>query len=117
VTDKSREPGTVHRQKARKQHDCAECADPILPGETYIYLNTFDERAWPQWSKYVLCLQCERILNCYRMAGVALGQESTYSAGRLRREVKEALLGSLDLKREFNFAWKAAELARVTEDA
>ena len=108
MTDKSREPGTVHRQKARKRHDCAECADPILPGQTYIYLNTFNERAWPQWSKYVLCLECERILNCYRVAGIALGEEATYTAGSLRREVKGILTVGGFWKREFNKAWKAS---------
>lgn len=117
MTDKSREPGTVHRQKARKQHDCAECADPILKGQTYIYLNTFDERAWPQWSKYTLCVECERILNCYRMAGVALGQEAAYAAGQLRREVKQILIQRAAWKREFNLAWKASEPAPVSEDA
>lgn len=108
MTDKSREPGTVHRQVARKQHDCAECADPILPGQAYIYLNTFNERAWPQWSKYVLCLECERILNCYRVAGIALGEEATYTAGSLRREVKGILTVGGFWKREFNKAWKAS---------
>lgn len=109
VTDKSKEPGTVHRQKARKQHDCAECADPILKGQSYIYLNTFDERAWPQWSKYILCQECERILNCYRVAGLAVDGEATYSASQLRREVKRVLKEDPRWKLEFNKAWKASE--------
>lgn len=116
MTDKSREPGTVHRQKARKQHDCAECADPILKGQVYIYLNTFDERAWPQWSKYTLCLGCERILNCYRVAGVALNQEAPYSVGQLRREVKALLLEKPIWKREFNRAWQAAAISVVATE-
>lgn len=118
MTDKSREPGTVHRQKARKERPCAECASPILKGDVYIYLNTFDERAWPQWSKYVLCLGCERILNCYRVAGVALGEDSSYAAGHLRLEVKGVLMASPEWKREFNKAWEASATVDVlTEDA
>lgn len=118
MTDKSREPGTVHRQKARKQHDCAECADPILKGQVYIYLNTFDERAWPQWKKYTLCLECERILNCYRMAGVALDEEATYTAGQMQGEVREQLKYNSALRREFNKAWEAsATIDVLTEDA
>jgi hypothetical protein len=113
VTDKSKEPGTVHRQKARKQHDCAECADPILKGQSYIYLNTFDERAWPQWSKYILCQECERILNCYRAAGIALNEEATYPAGQLRRYVKSLLMMGGFWKLEFNKAWEASEPAPV----
>ena len=99
----------MHRQKARKQHDCAECADPILPGQVYIYLNTFDERAWPQWSKYVLCIECERILNCYRMAGKALGGDPEYTCGTMRRTVRGLLEIKADWKREFNLAWKASD--------
>lgn len=117
MTDKSREPGTVHRQKARKERPCAECASPILKGDVYIYLNTFNERAWPQWSKYVLCLGCERILNCYRVAGVAIGEEAVYTAGQLRPEVKEILKGSPRWKLEFNKAWEAsASIDVLTED-
>jgi hypothetical protein len=117
VTDKSREPGTVHRQKARKERVCAECAFPILKGDVYIYLNTFNERAWPQWSKYVLCLECERILNCYRVAAVALGEEASYGAGQLRPEVKAILRDSPRWKLEFNKAWEAsASVDVLTED-
>jgi hypothetical protein len=104
--DVTKRPGTVHRVKARKQHDCAECADPILKGQGYIYLNTFDRG---QWGRYVLCLECERILNCHRVVELSLGSEWPHAHGRLREEVKAHIRQSGAYKRAFNEAWAASE--------
>lgn len=116
MTDKTKEPGTVHRQKARKEHYCAECPETIPKGCTYIYLNTFDEKS-RRWSKYLLCAECERILNCYRIAALALDEDGAYSMGRLRADVKGLLVQGGFWKLEFNKAWKASEPAPVSEDA
>lgn len=120
VEDKTRKPGTVHRAKARKQWDCAECADPIVKGQTYMYLNTFDEHS-RTWSRYVLCRECERILNCHRVVEVAFNsmdefsRESTipYTAGQLRAEVKRLIKTDPAYKKEFHLAWEASEGAPV----
>jgi hypothetical protein len=105
--DKTRQPGTVHRQKARKQHDCDECADPILKGQSYIYLNTFDEYS-RQWSKYLLCQACERIQSCHMMAMGALGVFAPYSKGQMRSFVKETFRSEPEYKKEFLLAWEAS---------
>lgn len=99
-------PGTVHRQKARREHACAECPDPIQPGATYIYLNTFDRG---KWSRYVLCAQCERIRSCHRIAEVALGEEFHYGSGKLREDVKEFIRGSKQYAGAFKDAWAMSE--------
>jgi hypothetical protein len=110
--DATRRPGTVHRQKARRDHDCAECADPISKGQTYIYLNTFDRG---KWSRYVLCLECERILNCHRVAELALGRELPFGAGTMRRELKEWFGGDVAYQREFRKAWRASAPVKEEE--
>lgn len=110
--DATRRPGTVHRQKARKQHDCAECADPILKGQEYVYLNTFDRGTW---ARYVLCIECERILNCHRIAELALGEPMSCGAGTLRREVKGFIRSGTKYRVAFNEAWTAS--APVKEEA
>lgn len=102
--DKTRQPGTVHRQRARKQHDCAECPDPIARGQTYIYLNTFDEQS-RQWSKYLLCAECEKIFNCLRVVELDLGESLPYSAGTLRREARAYCKESTLVKKAFLKAW------------
>src|SRR5258708_30465004 len=76
-------PGTVHRHKARRAHTCAECQTPIQPGETYMFLNTFDRG---KWSRYVLCARCERIRSCHKVAELVLDMEISYAAGKLREE-------------------------------
>lgn len=107
--DKTKQPGTVHRQRARKQHDCAECADPILKGQTYIYLNSFNEQS-RQWSKYLLCQECERIFNCLRVVEIDLGEHLPYSAGTLRREARAYCEGSTLVRRAFRRAWDVQAL-------
>ncbi len=98
--------GTVHRQKARREHACAECPDPIQPGATYIYLNTFDRG---KWSRYVLCSKCERIRSCHRIVEVALGVELSYSAGKLREDVKEFIRFEVKYREAFKDAWAMSE--------
>lgn len=103
--DAAGRPGTVHRQKARRSHDCAECPDPIRTGQEYIFLNTFDRG---KWSRYVLCLECERIRSCHRFVGVAIDSEMPLSAGNLRSEVKDLCRVSPEYKRIFLEAWAAS---------
>lgn len=110
MADKTRQPGTVHRQRARIQHDCAECADPITRGQTYIYLNSFDERT-RQWSKYLLCSECERIFNCLRVVELDLGETLAFSAGSLRREARAYCQESQAVKAAFKRAWSVQEVA------
>ncbi len=110
--DKTKQPGTVHRAQARKQWDCAECADPILKGQSYMYLNTFDDRS-RQWSRYVLCAACERILNCHRVVELAISSELPYTSGALRQEVKALIKTSGEYKREFLLAWEGSQPAPV----
>ena len=112
--DATRRPGTVHRQKARRQHDCSECADPILKGQTYIYLNTFDRG---QWARYVLCAECERIRCCHQVATLALGLELFYATGRMREEIKAYIRAEGAYKVEFKRAWAASEPVRTEESA
>lgn len=112
--DAARRPGTVHRQKARKQHDCAECADPILKGQEYIYLNTFDRGTW---ARYVLCLECERILSCHRVAELALRVELPHAQGRLREEVKDHIRSGTQYRAAFQEAWAASEPIKTEESA
>lgn len=99
-------PGTVHRHKARRAHTCAECPVPIQPGETYMFLNTFDRG---RWSRYVLCQKCERIRNCHKVAELALGQEFSCTAGKLRDEVKMFHRSIRNYGYEFRKAWEASE--------
>ena len=47
----------VHR-KARKEHKCCECGDPIVPGEPYEYVKAMDGNLW--WDCKT-CLPCVRI--------------------------------------------------------
>lgn len=104
--DATKRPGTVHRQKARRAHDCAECADPIVKGQSYIYLNTFDRGTW---SRYVLCQACERILNCHRIAELALDATLAYGSGTMRREVKGFIRSGTRYRVAFQEAWAASE--------
>jgi hypothetical protein len=110
--DATRRPGTVHRQKARRSHDCAECADPISKGQSYIYLNTFDRG---KWSRYVLCQECERILNCHRVVELALGVELAFGAGTMRREVKAYIRSDAQYRSAFHEAWRMSEPEKESE--
>lgn len=96
-------PGTVHRHKARRAHTCAECPVPIQPGETYMYLNTFDRG---RWSRYVLCAKCERIRCCHQVAELVLDREIPYSAGQLREEVRGFFKTYQNYQHAFNSAWE-----------
>lgn len=111
--DKTRAPGTVHRQRARRQWDCAECPDPILKGQSYMFLNTFDERS-RAWSRYILCEACERVLNCHRVVELALGEDFPYSAGKMRWDLKELHNASEAYREEFRKAWLASRPVAVT---
>lgn len=115
MTDKAKQRGTVHRQKARKQHDCAECADPILKGQVYIYLNTFDERT-RQWSKYLLCAECERVFNCLRVVELDIGEDLPFAAGSLRREFRKYCTQSATVKRSFQKAWAVQQQITLPSD-
>jgi hypothetical protein len=99
----SQRPGTVHRQKARRAHTCAECPIPIQPGEIYIYLSTFDRG---RWSRYVLCQKCERIRSCHRICELALDQDLPYSAGKLREEVRTFHKTIRNYQHAFLSAWE-----------
>ncbi len=99
----SERAGTVHRHKARRAHTCAECPIPIQPGESYMYLNTFDRG---KWSRYVLCQKCERIKSCHRIAELALDQEMPYSAGKLRDDVRRFHKTVKNYPHAFLSAWE-----------
>lgn len=99
-------PGTVHRQTARRAHTCAECPVPIQPGESYIYLNTFDRG---KWSRYVLCQRCERIRSCHRICELALDVELPYSAGKLRESVRRMHKSIQNYPHAFLSAWEDSE--------
>lgn len=66
--------GETHR-RARKQHKCAECRRPILPGQTYVYASgVWDGRG----GDYKWCLRCDRLMKAYMAAddcdcGVTIG--------------------------------------------
>lgn len=108
ATDPTKRPGTTHRiKKARKQQDCAECPDPILKGQPYMFLNTEHHG---KWSRYILCRECERIRVCHQIAEHALSAELPYTAGRLRFDAKEYSDSSPAYKREFGRAWVASRL-------
>jgi hypothetical protein len=47
-------------RKARKQHCCVECGDPVLPGEQYEENTQIVDE---QWQVYRTCLLCCRIRN------------------------------------------------------
>ncbi len=100
-------PGTVHRHKARRAHTCAECPTPIQPGESYMYLNTFDRG---KWSRYVLCGRCERIRSCHQVAVLALGRDDlSYAAGKMRDDVRVLCRSERGYSQEFKLAWEASE--------
>jgi len=105
--------GTVHRQKARRAHACAECPEPIQPGETYIYLNTFDRG---KWSRYVLCSKCERIRMCHKITVLALDLELelSYAAGKMRDGVRAFHKSIPNYQHEFRHAWEDSEPAVET---
>lgn len=115
MTDKTKERGTVHRcVKSKKQWDCAECADPICIGQSYMWLNSFDESRG-SWSRYILCSECERFLSCHRFVEAALRVELPYTAGSLRRQSKmlfEAPHGRY--RAEFRKAWAASKIVNLT---
>jgi len=100
-------PGTVHRHKARREHACAECDEPIKPGDSYMFLNTFDRG---KWSRYVLCGKCERIRSCHSIAVLALGREDlSYASGQMRNDVRELCRHERGYSEEFKAAWAASE--------
>jgi hypothetical protein len=113
LNDRLKERGTVHRcAKSRKQWDCAECPDPILIGQSYMFLNSLDE-VRGVWSRYILCPECARVLNCHRVVEAALRLELPYTAGSLRREVKmlyDAPHGQY--RDEFRKAWRVSAVVR-----
>jgi hypothetical protein len=106
MTDESspeKRPGTVHRHKARREHACAECPVPIAPGESYMFLNTFDRG---KWSRYVLCQKCERIRICHKITEMVLDLEISYAAGKLREEVRGFFRQYPNYQHIFNSAWE-----------
>lgn len=114
MTDPAKRPGTTHRvKKARKQQDCAECPDPIVQGQPYMYLNTEHHG---KWSRYILCADCERFRACHEFAQLALKAELPYTAGALRRECKAYGDQSRAYLEEFRTAWRASRPA-PTESA
>lgn len=109
MTDKTREPGTVHRvKKARKEQTCAECDVPIYVGRSYMFLNSFDERS-NTWKRYILCAGCERRRSCFMVAELALATEESYSAGSLITTIRERRLMDNDFNHEYQIAWQASE--------
>lgn len=106
--DPGKRPGTVHRQKARREHACSECTTPIPKGALYIYLNTQDPKTF-QWKRYVLCQRCERIRSCLHVAELALGTAESYRSGHLREEVGARRRFDRDFEHEFLTAWRASE--------
>ena len=106
TTDPASRPGTVHRQKARRVWYCQECPEEIQAGSTYIYLNTLKDG---RWSRYVLCLECERIRSCHRVTELSLGADLPYGAGALRRDVKGFHRTVRGYAHEFRIAWSASE--------
>jgi hypothetical protein len=108
MTDKTREPGTVHRvKKSRGTWHCAECPTVLGPGASYMFLNTHDERT-NTWSRYILCSECERIRSCFTVAELALDSHDSYRAGHLRQEVRERSLIDNDFHHEYQIAWLAS---------
>lgn len=104
--DAQARPGTVHRQRARREHACVECPEPITAGQTYIYLNTFDRG---KWSRYTLCLKCERIRLCHKIVEAALREEMPYAAGSMRDDVRAWHRSFRNYQHEFRLAWDASE--------
>jgi hypothetical protein len=105
--DPTRRPGTVHRVKARRLWHCHECRGEIAPGETYIYLNSFEARSG-QWSRYLLCQQCFQIRQAYFATEEALGTEESYAQGELRSTVIDRL-GEIRFRDRYQ-----RELAKLT---
>ena len=46
-------------RKARKEHTCCECGEPIKPGQRYEYVSGIDHDGRPFWQK--TCLPCAQI--------------------------------------------------------
>ncbi len=109
MTDKLKEPGTVHRvRKARKVQACAECLVPIPVGASYLFLNTHDD-ARNTWSRYILCASCERKRSCFIIAEIACGTEMRYLSGSLLQEIRERCIWDNDFNHEYQIAWLASE--------
>lgn len=58
-------------RKARKQHKCCECDEPILPGEKYEYASGVWEG---RPDSFRTCLPCVRIRNHYCRHGFIFGE-------------------------------------------
>ena len=51
---------TTHNFKARKQHRCSMCIEPINKGETYGRTKGQWEGDWQDWKAHDVCLQVYR---------------------------------------------------------
>ena len=98
-------------QKARKEHHCSDCNDPILPGETYQRIGSlFDGR----WSTLKVCRRCEydrmRIFVIEQSAGCRW-QESFCPIDQLWEELRERKMEQTPkdkVPEDFGFDWVKA---------
>lgn len=63
---------TVTIRKARKQHECCECQEPILPGQRYEDTTVIDHDGYPD--RFRTCLPCMNIRKHYCPHGWVWGQ-------------------------------------------
>lgn len=74
--------------KARKEHKCSECREPIMPGEQYM----LHEGLWEDhWSRYRTCPGCLEIIDDARKED----SEFSYAFSQLFTYLSEADLGYL----------------------
>jgi len=66
-------------RKARKQHECCECPDPIMPGDEYEYVSGM-------WDGMFMVFR-----TCKTCAAVRSGQMQSWHYGELRADLLECL--------------------------
>lgn len=49
-------------RRARKEHDCGECADTIMPGDLYEHFSGLWEHGW---ETHKTCARCVNVRNDY----------------------------------------------------
>ena len=69
-------PCTITVRKARKEWKCAECGEPIKPGEKYEHLKGLSEG---EWFEVRTCIMCERIRKNF-CAPIGCLQDELYEA-------------------------------------
>ncbi len=84
--------------KARKQHRCVECNDPIMPGEKYIY---FVAKFEGDFSAVKCCRRCEYLRDLIAKKEVERGcdrSESICPFGEIRDYISESSHEENDVK-------------------